>query len=208
MGWKKRAAVSVERQNLLRRTMLLSGMATGFGLLPALAGLTGIAKATESEAGSGDLNMDVLIAALQSIGGPVCLDAANKLETDSANSSGFNLHLRSAEMDVQDARTLANALQEMPDLATHHLMSFSASYNPDLKDAGAIVLAGSFPKSMTELGLVGCSIGDAGGTALLEWAQQAPNLRMICVEGNSLSSGLKSEFTELRQRHASLMVVV
>lgn len=196
--------MSVEQQNQSRRTMLLAGMATGVGLLPALAGLTGIAKA----AGSENRDMDVLIAALQSIGGPVCLDAANKLVTASASSSGFNLHLRSAEMDVQDARILANALQEMSELPTNPLMSFSASYNPDLKDAGAVVLAGSFPKSMIELGLVGCSIGDVGGTALLEWAQQAPNLRMICVEGNSLSSSLKSEFTELGQRHASLMVVV
>jgi hypothetical protein len=87
-------------------------------------------------------------------------------------------------------------------------MSFSASYNPDLKDAGAIVLSGAFPKSMTELGLVGCSIGDAGGNALLEWAQLAPDLRMICVEGNDFSSGLKSDFRELGQRHGSLMVVV
>jgi len=204
--WKKKAAMSVEQQNQSRRTMLLAGMATGVGLLPALAGLTGIAKAAGSE--NRDRDMDVLIAALQSMGGPVCLGAANKLVTASASSSGFNLHLRSAEMDVQDARILANALQEMSELPTKPLMSFSASYNPDLKDAGAVVLAGSFPKSMIELGLVGCSIGDVGGTALLEWAQQAPKLRMICVEGNSLSSSLKSEFTELGQRHASLMVVV
>ncbi len=200
--------MSVERQRLSRRTMLQRGMATGFGLLPAMAGLTDIAKAAESEAGSGNMNMDALITALHSIGGPVCLDAATRLETVSANSGGFNLHLRGAGLSALDARILANALQEMPDLATHHLRSFSASYNPDLNDAGGIVLAGSFPKTMTELGLVGCSLGDAGGAALLEWAQQAPSLRMICVEGNDLSSSLKSRFARLGRLNASLMVVV
>jgi hypothetical protein len=199
--------VSVKRKNLLRRVVVQAGLMTGFGRLPAMAALTGIATAAEPESGSGDMNMDTLIAALHSIGGPVCLDAANRLEAESTNDGGFNLHLRNAGIDLQDARILANAMEKI-DLATRYLMSFSASYNPDLKDAGAIVLSGAFPKSMTELGLVGCSIGDAGGNALLEWAQLAPDLRMICVEGNDFSSGLKSDFRELGQRHGSLMVVV
>lgn len=199
--------MSVEPQRLSRRTILQGGMVTGFGLLPAMTGMTDIATAAESEAASADMHMDALIAALQSIGGPVCLDGANKLKTASANSGGFNLHLRSAGMDAQDARILANAIHEMPRSTKHHLRSFSASYNPDVKDAGAMALARSFPATMTELGLVGCSIGDAGGTALLEWAQQVPNLRMICVEGNNFSSDLRSKFAELGRRHTSLMVV-
>jgi len=199
--------VSVERRRIARRTMIQAGIVTGFGFLPAMAGLTGIALAAEPETGSGDMNMDALIAALKSIGGSVCLDAASKLETVNASSGGFDLHLRRAELGAQDALILANALQQMPDLATQHLRSFSASYNPDLNDAGAIVLAGSFPKTMTELGLVGCSLGDAGGTAILEWAQKASSLRMVCVEGNNFSSGLKSEFARLGRLNASLMIV-
>lgn len=182
-------------------------MATGFCLLPALAGVAGITVAAESETESGDVNLNALIDALQSIGGPVCLDAANKLETVSLTSGGFNLHLRNAEMDVQDAVILAQAMQDMPVSSTHYLRSFSASYNPDLKDAGAIALSKSFPAEMTELGLVGCSIGDAGGTALLEWARQAPSLRMICVEGNNFSSGLRSKFAELGRAHTSLIII-
>ncbi|MFK8036130.1 MAG: hypothetical protein AB8B94_18505 [Hyphomicrobiales bacterium] len=190
-----------------RRSVLQAGMASGFCLLPTLVGATGSATATETETLNKDINVNKLIDALQSIGGPVCLDAANKLETVSADSSGFDLHLRSAGVDAHDARVLANAMQEMPISSTHHLKSFSASYNPDLKDAGAMALSKSFPSTMTELGLVGCSIGDEGGTALLEWAQQAPSLRMICVEGNNFSSNLRSKFAELGRRHTSLLVV-
>lgn len=153
------------------------------------------------------MNVYALIDALKFIGGPVCLDAASKLETVRVTGGGFNLHLRSADLDVRDARVLSNAMQEMPISSTHYLRSFSASYNADLKDAGAMALSRSFPATMTELGLVGCSIGDAGGTALLEWAQQAPSLRMICVEGNNFSSGLRSRFAELGRRHMFLVVV-
>ena len=73
--------MSVERRRIARRTMIQAGIVTGFGFLPAMAGLTGIALAAEPETGSGDMNMDALIAALKSIGGSVCLDAASKLET-------------------------------------------------------------------------------------------------------------------------------
>ncbi len=95
--------MSVERRRIARRTMIQVGIVTGFGFLPAMAGLTGIALAAEPETGSGDMNMDALIAALKSIGGSVCLDAASKLETINANSGGFDLHLRRAELGAQDA---------------------------------------------------------------------------------------------------------
>lgn len=182
-------------------------MATGVCLLSAMTGVSGIAMEVETETVSEDMNVDALIDALQSIGGPVCLDAAKRLAMVRANSGGFNLHLRSAEMDVRDAGILANAIREISISPTHYLRSFSASYNPDLKDAGAMALSRSFPDTMTELGLVGCSIGDAGGTALLEWAQQASSLRMICVEGNNFSTDLRSKFAALGRRQMSLIVV-
>lgn len=151
--------------------------------------------------------MNALIDALQTIGGPVCLDAARKLVTGWPNGGDFDLHLRSAEMDALDAGILANALQELPITSSHSLRSFSASYNPDLKDAGAIALAKSFPPSITELGCVGCSIEDAGGAALLDWARQAVNLRVICVEGNNFSSDLRAKFAELGRQRTSLFVM-
>ena len=193
--------MSLKRRHQSRRTVLQAGLAAGFSLLPS------IAKAAEIKPTNGYTIMDVLIAALQSIGGPVCLDAAHRLGTVGATNASFNLHLRSAELNADDARILATAMQALPGSPGHGLRSFSASYNPDLKDAGSMALAEAFPTTMTELGLVGCYIEDVGGRALLNWAQQAPSLRMICVEGNRFSSGLRSDFASLgRQR--SLMVVV
>ncbi|MFT5358597.1 MAG: hypothetical protein ACI9KE_005836 [Polyangiales bacterium] len=163
------------------------------------------------------MNIDALIKALESIGGPVCLAASQRLGAG-AHDAPFDLHLRDAELDAVDARALADGMQTLarpgtalPGTAlpvTGGLRSFSASYNSDLKDAGAIALAGAFPTTMTELGLVGCSIGDAGGRALLEWAERASHLRMMCVEGNGFSSGVRSNFARLGRRRTSLIVVV
>ncbi|MCO4844262.1 MAG: hypothetical protein KC439_15395 [Yoonia sp.] len=149
--------------------------------------------------------MQSLIAALIAIGCPVCLDAAKQLDTAPAR---FNLNLRGAGLDAKHAVVLANALGAVSKSSTHSLTSFSASYNPDLKDHGARALSGSLPNTITALGLVGCAIGDKGGKALLAWAQQAPNLLMICVEDNAFSSDLKLEFTRLGQTKPALMVVV
>ena len=88
------------------------------------------------------------------------------------------------------------------------LRSFSASYNPDLGDVGAAALAEAFPDTMVELGLVGCSIGDAGGSAILEWAREAPQLRMICGEGNMFSAEVRSQFQSLTSLRPKILVVV
>lgn len=88
------------------------------------------------------------------------------------------------------------------------LRSFSASYNPGLGDTGVAALAEAFPETMTELGLVGCSIGDAGGRAILEWARTAPELQMICIEGNRFSADMKSRFQDFASPGRQILVVV
>ena len=71
------------------------------------------------------------------------------------------------------------------------------SYNA-IGDEGASTLAASLPNTLAELGLVGCSIGDQGGGAILEWAKYASGLRMICIEDNSMSAQMCNQFTSLR----------
>jgi hypothetical protein len=88
------------------------------------------------------------------------------------------------------------------------LRFFSASYNSDLTDAGVIALALAFRVTMTELGVVGCAIGDAGGLAIQEWAKTALSPRMICAEGNLFSVDVRSRFAALGQDRGSLSVVV
>lgn len=155
------------------------------------------------------MNPTHLVSALNAIGTPVCLEAARTLEATTETTVGLSLHLRRAGLNHAEARVLADGLVRA-DAADglFFLGSFSASYNPKLGDAGAAVLAAAFPETLTELGLVGCTIGDSGGRALLEWAQMAPNLKMICVEDNRFSKAMRSQFQGLSSKGRRLVVVV
>jgi hypothetical protein len=103
---------------------------------------------------------------------------------------------------------LARAMSDLTDEEALTLGSLSLSYNPGIGDAGASVVAQALPATITELGLVGCGIGDQGGEALLHWAENASGLRMICVEDNQFSDETKTRFVELARAKHNLFVVV
>lgn len=157
---------------------------------------------------SAQMNQTELISALRSIGTPGCLAAADRLEASTGSQVGFDLHLRSAGLNQADAQVLAGGMLRAGAGHAFSLRSFSASYNPELGDVGASTLITAFPATMTELGLVGCSVGDAGARPILEWAHSAPNLRMICLEGNNFSAGIKAQFRDLASPGRNMMVVV
>lgn len=88
------------------------------------------------------------------------------------------------------------------------LESFSISYNSHVSDAGVARLVAAFPPSLTQVGLVGCGLGDVAGQALLTWVRTAPALRMLCVEDNGFSSAVRAGLQSLGQGRSVLMVVV
>lgn len=178
-------------------------------LTTAFAGVCGV-LATDVGAGieSAEMKLPELIKALRSIGTPVCMNAADVLAASVQTETGFDLHLRSAGLNEADAQVLADGLRRSDAGNGLFLRSFSASYNPDLGDVGAAALAGAFPDTMRELGLVGCAIGDAGGSAILEWAREARHLRMICVEGNMFSAEVRSQFQSLASSGREILVIV
>lgn len=149
-----------------------------------------------------------LANALTSIGKPVCMAAADRLIAMTTITTAIDLHLRNAGLTATDAQALAVALLNCDGIVGPSLRSFSTSFNPDLGDAGAATLARALPRSVTELGLVGCAIGDTGGCAILEWAQDAPNLQMMCVEGNKFSAEMRAQFRNLSLSDESILVIV
>jgi hypothetical protein len=149
-----------------------------------------------------------LIVALRSIEKDVCSAAANELLAASDGTSVITLHLRSAGLDTSDADILAKALSLPSQGNNQRIRSFSVSFNPFLGDRGTIALVNSLPLDISELGFVGCDIGDEGGEALLGWAKKSTHLRMICVEGNLFSDITKAEFRKLSKLHPGLLTVV
>jgi hypothetical protein len=150
----------------------------------------------------------ILINALLSIGTQTCNTAAKNLAAAQTSNLPFSLHLRNAGLRVSDAEVLAMALTRYSSVNGRMLQSLSVSYNPLLGDNGTKVLAKSLPQTVSEVGFVGCGMGDIGSQALLKWARQAPNLRMICVEENKLSQSNNMQFRELAADRAGLLVVV
>ena len=128
--------------------------------------------------------------------------AGNSLQsTELTLEENLQVALREIGSDVTktaaDVKLIANALDRTPVSELARLVSFSFSYNA-IGDDDASTVAASLPASLTELGLVGCSIGDQGGGAILEWAKYANGLRMICIEDNSMSDQMRKQFGSLR----------
>lgn len=150
----------------------------------------------------------ILIKTLRSTGKEVCILAADKLEAEAASGAPVSLHLRNAGLQVADAEALATAFTGYSSDNSQRIWSFSVSYNPLLGDQGAIALARSLPHTVSEIGFVGCAIGDVGGEALLQWGTRASRPSMICVEGNRFSAATKRRFRELAKEKPGLLVVV
>ena len=150
---------------------------------------------------------DSLQSALRSIGSVACIAAADKLSTSPFGPGNLALHLRNADIATDGAVRIADALSAVSQAELAKLGSFSLSYN-EIGDDGAIALAAVFPKTLSELGLVGCSISDLGANALLKWAANASGLRMICIENNNISEEVRNSFRQLRDASPSLSVYV
>jgi len=195
-------------EKLLRRQFLRSGLINGLALLTGVAVLLGKGIATAGAEANFQMGISVLIQALRSTGNAACRSVADRLETSRTSNADYDLHLRNADLGAVDAEIIARAMRELSLYEAPALRSFSMSYNPGLTDAGVVLLAQAFPPTLTELGLVDCSIGDEGGVALLRWGKKAVGLRMICVEGNRFSARIRQEFASLAQEKTNLLVVV
>ena len=195
-----------EPPRVSRRRVLSTAFAGVCGIATYATVLPTPAKASGNE--STKMNPTDLITALRSIGTPGCLAAADRLEAAIGSQVGFDLHLRRVGLNQADAEILADGMLRANTGKAISLRSFSASYNPELGNVGAATLAAAFPTTMTELGLVGCAVGDAGARPILEWARSAPNLKMICVERNNFSAGIKTQFRDLASLGGNMLVVV
>ena len=145
---------------------------------------------------------------LRSIGGDVCIDAAMALEALPDTADSFNLHLRQAGLNRSGAGVLADALKVFQSTESTAIASLSVSYNPEIGDAGAVAIVNALPKSLPELGMVGCNIGDQTGEALLRWAQTAPHLHTICIERNRFSAGMEARFDGLARQRPDILLVI
>ena len=103
---------------------------------------------------------------------------------------------------VRGAVKIANALQ-----LNASITSLSLSHNPKIGDKGLAALVENLPPGLRDLGLVDCGITDKGAEVLLEWARDAKELRMLCVDQNSLSKEMQMLFREKLAGHNNIGIL-
>ncbi|MFT5685387.1 MAG: hypothetical protein ACI8RZ_006338 [Myxococcota bacterium] len=68
-----------------------------------------------------------------------------------------------------------------------------------------VALIDALPLSLTELGLVGCALGDVAGEALVQWALTATRACGLCVEDSRSSSIAEMESMETSTATSGLL---
>jgi hypothetical protein len=190
--------------NLIRRKLFHS-----LGLLIGVCALSSQQKVSADELQNIPQSpLYPLIQALRQTHMPVCLSTAERLEKESATGEGFNLHLRSANLDISDAHLLANALTSIQQQGELPLNSFSVSYNPGIETGGAQVLLSSLPDNVNEIGMVGCQLRDDVGELLIRFMARSSNLKMICVEDNLFSASMRIQIASAGQKLDGCVTIV
>jgi hypothetical protein len=191
-------------KNQTRRGLLKKGAVTLLGLTAMLQGSSRLLNAEESTA----MTIVTLVNVLRSTRNTVCEAAANRLMLGhEKNRSNYDLHLRSANLSIDEIEQIAAAIQAVHNQGGPALHSVSLSYN-NLSDQVMMIFLKALPPTLTELGLVQCGLSDTGGEALVAWASGAAKLQMLCVEQNAFSQPIKEQLSALGQQRPGLLVVV
>ena len=82
------------------------------------------------------------------------------------------LSLRNLGLNLPDVSIIAAILKVEKNRNSNSIISISFSYNPLIGDLGAAAIVKSLPVSISEIGLVGCGIGDGGGIEVLKWMKK------------------------------------
>ena len=120
---------------------------------------------------------------------------------------GFDFHLRNAGLDFKEVQIISNAMMKATKHGILNLKSFSLSYNPEITDQGVVLLVKAFPPQITELGLVGCDLGDEAGEGIYQYLENSA-LELVCIEGNNFSPVLMDKFKKLREQKSNLSLII
>lgn len=144
-----------------------------------------------------------LIDALKTSGVAKLETIANQIKDNDAFED--TLALRAKYLNQANVECIMNAFKNYKGEIPVKTLSFS--YNVELGDEGAKIIAASLPKTITSFGLVGCRINDIGGEAIFNWMKNATQLKMICVESNNFSMQLKQKYSDFAKKHPAILVV-
>ena len=151
--------------------------------------------------------MQDLINVLLETKKPKSVEVAKALKSISANSKSYDLIIRKANLNLEDAKKIANAINRVDQKKGPKLHTISMSFNQDLKDDGVIAILDQIPKTTSVIAFVECGITDKAGQAIIDWTFKANNLDGIYIEGNTFSKIMEAKFEKLRIDNRNLTVL-
>jgi hypothetical protein len=149
-----------------------------------------------------------LINTLRSLKNPVCMEAADLLESQFQRENLYVLHLRHGMLSEPDAKIIGGSLKLLHQNHNIRLKSLSVSYNPKIGSEGAAAILIALPKHIEELGMVGCDLDDRTGSHLIRFIKQSKYLKMVCVEENNFSQKMRAKIKNLRKQQSKCTIIV
>ena len=151
--------------------------------------------------------MQDLIDALVDTNKPKSIKVANSLKAIDNNDKSYDLVIRKANLDINDAKNIANAIKKIQQNNGPKLHTISMSFNENLKDEGIITLLNHLPLTTSVIAFVECGITDEAGQAIIDWSTKTNNLNGIYIEGNNFSKDMEEKFEKLRADNPRLTVL-
>ena len=136
-------------------------------------------------------------------------EVAKNLKELNQNAKTYNFIIRKANLDIVDAKNIAEAIKKIDLNDGPKLHTISMSFNDNLKDEGVIAILNKLPKETSVIAFVECGITDKAGEAIIKWAnlKEVKNLNGIYIEGNSFSKEMEEKFDQLRANNPNLTVL-
>ena len=151
--------------------------------------------------------MQDLIDALVETNKPKSIEVAKNLKSIDINDKSYDLVIRKANLNIQDAKNIANAIKKIDQNKGPKLDTISMSFNEGLKDEGVITILNLIPKTTSVIAFVECGITDKAGQAIIDWAATTNNLNGIYIEGNTFSKEMEAKFEKLRTDNPQITVL-
>jgi len=151
--------------------------------------------------------MQDLIETLEETKKPKSIEVAETLKSINAKEKSYDLIIRKANLNLEDAKNIANAISRVEKNNGPKLHTLSMSFNQELKDEGVIAILNQIPKTTSVIAFVECGITDKAGQAIIDWAAKTNNLDGIYIEGNTFSKSMETKFAKLRTDNPQLTVL-
>ena len=98
---------------------------------------------------------------------PKSIEVAKDLKSIDNNDKSYDLVIRKANLNIQDLKDIANAINKIDQNKGSKLSTINMSFNEGLKDEGVTTILNLIPKTTSVIAFVECGITDKAEQAFI-----------------------------------------